>query len=300
MASISLDQWQSFIAVVTAGSYARAAEELHKSQSTVTYAIQKIEDLLAVKLFEIEGRKAVLTEPGRALFDRARGLVEEANRVERVAAGLAAGWEPELRIAVDALFPTWLMLECINSFTKEHPDTRIELFESVLDGTNELLLRGQVEFAITSQVPAGFLGDRLMEIDRIAVAAPSHPLHRSRGSITADELRAHRHILIRDSGSQRSRNPSWQGSHQRLVVSQKATAIRALCLGLGYSWIASDIVREELDAGHLKPLPLAEGAARSSTLYLVHADGQATGPGIAQMEAIIRGAVSASTDALAW
>ncbi len=45
---ITLDQWQALMAVVDAGSYAKAAEVLHKSQSSLTYAVQKLESLLGV------------------------------------------------------------------------------------------------------------------------------------------------------------------------------------------------------------------------------------------------------------
>ena len=293
MSRISLDQWQAFIAVNDAGSYARAAETLHKSQSSITYAVQKIEDLLDVKLFEMDGRRARLTETGSVLLLRARSLVDEAERVESAAASLAAGREPEIRIAVDALFPTWLLLECLQQFTAEYPDVRLELYESVLDGTNELLLQGEVQLAITSLVPPGFLGDLLMDVPRVAVAAPDHPLHGLDRPVTPEDLRCHRHILVRDSGSQRSRNPAWEGSHQRLVVSHKATSIRALCMGLGYAWVACDIVRNELDEGVLKPLPLQEGAERASALYLVHAGGFIKGPGLTRLEAIIRDALPA-------
>ena len=48
---ITLEQWRSLIAVVDASGYAQAAEALHKSQSAVTYAVQKIESLLGVKAF---------------------------------------------------------------------------------------------------------------------------------------------------------------------------------------------------------------------------------------------------------
>ena len=43
---ITLEQWEALVAVVDAGSYAKAAETLHKSQSTLTYAVQKLESLL--------------------------------------------------------------------------------------------------------------------------------------------------------------------------------------------------------------------------------------------------------------
>ena len=75
--NIALDQWRALVAVVDAGGYAQAAEALHKSQSAVTYAVQKIEALLGVKAFEIEGRKAVLTPTGRMLHRRAQARLED-------------------------------------------------------------------------------------------------------------------------------------------------------------------------------------------------------------------------------
>ena len=45
---ITLDQWAALVFVVESGGYAKAAETLHKSQSTLTYAIQKLEELLGV------------------------------------------------------------------------------------------------------------------------------------------------------------------------------------------------------------------------------------------------------------
>jgi len=132
---ITLDQWSALVAVVEAGGYAQASERLHRTQSTVTYTIKKLEDLLGVKVFELRGRKAVLTPSGQVLYRRGKALVDEAARLERVAAGLARGLEPEIRLAVDIIFPTWLLLDCFAEFGRDHPDTRIELIESVLGGT---------------------------------------------------------------------------------------------------------------------------------------------------------------------
>ena len=64
---ITLEQWRSLIEVVDAGGYAQAAERLCKSQSAVSYAVQKIEALLGIKAFEIKGRRAILTSTGKML-----------------------------------------------------------------------------------------------------------------------------------------------------------------------------------------------------------------------------------------
>ncbi len=140
---ISMEQWRCLIAVVEAGGYARAAEALHKSQSSVTYAVQKLESTLQVKAFEIQGRKAKLTPVGEMLYRRARLLLEDADAIERAAGRASAGWEAEIAIAVEILFPNWLMFQCLDRFGKESPQTRIEWFETVLDGTPEACAHGQ-------------------------------------------------------------------------------------------------------------------------------------------------------------
>lgn len=288
---ISLEQWRTLIAVVEAGGYAQAAERLHKSQSTLSYAVQKLERMLSVKVFAIQGRKAALTAAGQVLYRRGKTLVEEAVRLERAAAGLAAGWEPELRLAVDIVFPTWLLLECFARFGEEHPETRIELIESVLGGTDEALLEGRADLAITPSVPPGFIGDAVMRVRFIAAAHPGHPLHRLGRPLDLDDLRQHRHLVVRDTSRERNRTPGWL-NERRWTLSHKATSIRAACMGLGYAWYAGDTIRDELDAGTLKPLPLREGAERWATLYMVYADRDATGPGVLRLTGIIRAAIA--------
>src|SRR5690349_20872344 len=117
--TISLDQWRALIAVVDEGGYAAAAEALHKSQSAVTYAVQQIEKLLGVKAFQLVGRKAVLTPTGQMLCARARDLLDEAANLERAAHRTSAGWEAEIAIAVEIVFPTWLLLRCLDHFGAE-------------------------------------------------------------------------------------------------------------------------------------------------------------------------------------
>ena len=294
---ITLDQWSALVAVVEAGGYAQASARLHRTQSTVTYTIKKLEDLLGVKVFELQGRKAVLTPTGQVLYRRGKSLVEEAARVERAAADLARGWEPEIRIAVDIVFPTWLLLQCLAAFGHERPGTRIELIESVLGGTEESLTEGRVDLAIGGVVPGGFLGDPLMQVRFVCAAAPSHPLHQLGRTLTLDDLRQHRHLVIRDSGALRSRTGGWL-NEQRWTVSHKATSIRAACMGLGFAWYPAENIRDELDAGALVPLPLAEGRERFVSLYLIFADADTAGPGVRRLAEILRERVAESCRSL--
>src|SRR5271154_3391024 len=284
---ISLEHWRSLLAVVDADGYAQAAEVLHKSQSAVTYAVQKIEALLGVKAFEVVGRKAHLTPTGQVLYRRAKALLDEADALEGAAGSLAAGWEPELRLAGEIIFPTWLLLQCFARFADERPQTRIELYETVLSGTEEALLQRKVDLAICSQIPPGFAGDPLMRLRFVAAAHPQHALHQLGRELTLQDLRKHRHLVIRDTGSQR-RSGSWLGAEQSWTVSHKATSIHAAVMGLGFAWYAEDTIRAEIAGGLLKPLPLREGGERWGDLYLVFADRDYAGPGALRLAEIIR------------
>ncbi len=284
---ISLEQWRALIAVVEAGGYAQAAARLHKTQSTVTYAVQKLQSLLQVKAFTVVGRKAHLTPTGEVLYRRGKALLEEADSLEGAAAQLAAGWEPQLRLAVDIVFPTWLLLQCFARFAAERPQISLELYETVLSGTEEALTERRVDLAICGRIPAGFIGDALMRVRFIAAAHPAHPLHQLGRELTLQDLRKHRHLVIRDTGTQR-RPGSWIGAEQTWTVSHKATSIHAACMGLGFAWFPEDTIRGELARGELKTLPLREGAERSAELYLVFADRDYAGPGALRLAEIVR------------
>ena len=289
---ITLEQWQALTAVVDGGGYAKAAEAMHKSQSSVTYAVQKLESLLGVKAFEIQGRKAVLTPTGQLLYRRARVLLDDAGGLEQAAHTLSAGWEAEIYVAVDIIFPTWLLLQCFDRYGTESPHTRIELIESVLGGTNEALLQGQADLAISGQIPAGFSGDPLMRLRFIPVAHPDHPLHELGRALTNRDLSAHRHLVVRDSGSKRTSNVLTVEATQRWTVSHMMTSIEAARRGYGFAWYPEEKIRDELAAGTLKRLPLREGGERFVELYLIFAERDYAGPGTLRLAEKIRATVA--------
>ena len=291
--NVSLEQWKALISVVDSGGYEKAAEALQKSQSSVTYSVQKLQSQLGVKAFEVKGRKAVLTPTGEFLYRRARALVEEVAATERAAKKLSAGWEAEIGIAVEVAFPTGLLLQCLDRFGAESPHTRIEVIESVLGGTPEALLTGQAELAITGIVPQGFFGDLLIPIRFLLVAHPDHPLHKLGRQVTMQDLRAHRQLVVRESGAKRATKPRLEAA-QRWTVSHMTTSIEAAGKGYGYGWYPEYRIQDEIAAGTLKALPLREGGSSFAQLYLVFADRDAAGPGTLRLAAIIRAAAEAA------
>ena len=289
---ITLEQWRALLAVVDHGGYAQAAEALHKAQSAVTYAVQKIEELLGVQAFEIVGRKAVLTPTGQLLYRRAQALLEDAGRLERAARTLSAGWEAEIHIAAEILYPTWLLFESLAAFGEESPNTRIEIIESVIGGTTEALLQRRVDLAIGPMIPPGFTGDKLAIFKILPVANPDHPLFKLGRPLTMRDLGQHRHLVVRDSGAGRDRKALSIEVDQRWTVSHMASSIEAAINGHGFAWLPVTRIHKELRDGRLKPLPMQENAERWVTLYLIFADPEMAGPGVRRLAEIIRAATA--------
>jgi DNA-binding transcriptional LysR family regulator len=285
---VTLEQWRALLAVVEHDGYAGAAEALGKSQSTVTYAVKRLEALAGVQVFRVSGRRARLTPAGEVLYRRARALVREAADLEGVATSLARGWEPEIHIAVETILPIAVLLAALDAFQSAGPTSRIEVHEGVLSGTEDALLARRVDLAVTSHVPPGFLGESLMRIRFLPVSAPQHALQHLGRTATRRDLQAQRQVVVRDSGAFRRRGADTLIAERRLTVSYMTTSIRAIQAGLGFAWLPEEKIRAELDAGTLLPVPLGEHGERFANLYLVLADPDHAGPGARRLAELLR------------
>ena len=140
---ISLRQWRVLHAVVDYGGFAQASEFLHLSQSAISYSLAKLQEQLGVPLLKIEGRKAHLTEMGRAILERSRRLIKEANEIEAFASALERGWEPEIRLVVDFAFPSSLLMRALRKFARTGKGTSVQLSEVPNFGMEEAAAAGQ-------------------------------------------------------------------------------------------------------------------------------------------------------------
>jgi DNA-binding transcriptional LysR family regulator len=281
---ITLEQWAAFKAVVDEGSFAQAAEALNKSQSSISYAIARLNEQLPRPVLQLEGRKASLSADGKVLYRRATQLLQQADDAEQTARMLARGLETEIRLAVDALLEISALIPVLDEFSRQFPLTRLKILETSLSGTEEALLEKRADLVIGSKVPVGFMGTPLKQVRIIAVARPDHPLFTAEHDLgdagIADwELRSHRQVVLRDTGYRREQDAGWLGSEQRWTVSHFSSSVKILKSGLAFALLPSDWVKTELEQGELKQLPV-RGAERILQLYLmsgaIEADGPAT------------------------
>jgi len=278
MPRTTLEQWRVVQAIVEHGGFAPAAEALHRSQSSISYMVARLQEQLGVELFSMEGRKARLTENGAALLARANELLGDAWRLEQLADHLQRGWEAEVRLAVDAALPSALLLSALTEFARFAPQTRVHLTEVVLSGADQALLERQVDLAIGTRIPTGHFGERLLDVPFVAVAHPGHPLHKAARELAAEDLAREMQVVLRDSGRANPRDDGWLGATLRWTVSNMDSMLRLVAGGLGFAWLPDHLAADALRAGTLRPLPLGEGGVRHVTLYLVHSQAEVAGP----------------------
>ncbi|MCG8670545.1 MAG: LysR family transcriptional regulator [Pseudomonadales bacterium] len=278
MLKTTLEQWRMFKAVVDNGGFSQAADAIHKSQSTVHHAVHKLEESLDLKLLQVQGRKAQLTEAGELMLRRANYLLDEAAKIESIADSLGAGEETKLSIGVDQVVPHEYLYEALDRVSEEFPLVRIELTETALSGANELLEKGKIDLALAPIPLENGFYEELLPIEFIAVAASDHPLHQSQQKLTHEDLKSCRQIVVRDSALESSRDEGWLGANQRWTVSHMRTSIDMVAKGLGFAWLPKKHIDHLLDNGTLKPLNLTQGMNRQTKIYLLIKDADKLGP----------------------
>lgn len=283
----TLEQWRILQAVIDHGGYHQAGAALHRSPSSLNHAVARLQQQLGVELLRVEGRKAVLTPAGEVMLRRSRQLTEDAYQLETLSENLNRGWEPQIRLAYDAIYPQHCLLDALKAFHPISRGSRIRIEETVLTGTQECITEARADLVICSQVPKGYLGEYLLQVQMVPVCHPEHPLTLSPQILTPLELSQALQIVIRDSGKQPQEQQGWLRSEQRWTVDYVDLAIELLLSGLGFAWLPLHQVEKRLQQGELVRLQLTEGNDRRMPMHLVIPQPDRIGPGAQALQQLL-------------
>jgi len=266
MLKISLNQWQIFCAVIDHGGYAKAAVYLNRSHSSLHHAVTKLQEQLGVKLVEVQGKALTLTEIGTVMHRHARNLIEEAENIEKLANLLNEGWETEVTLAIENIYPRSHLTPLLARFYEENSITRLQIKEVVLQGAVDTIQQKKADIVITPLVPQGFMGHPLMIQMLRPYVHVSHPLHKQNTPITARQLKEHLQIVIRDNApTRRDPAPGWLRSEQRWTIDNFYQAREIMRCGEGFCWAPDEIfagdrefiaLEGEMDLSRVVPLHL--------------------------------------------
>lgn len=257
--NFTLDQLLTLEAIARTGSFAKAAEELHRVPSAVSYLIRALESALDIEIFDRTRRKAELTSAGRRLVDASRNVLERAHALELMAIELRGGWEPDLHVVVDGALPMGPVNACLKRFADPTVPTCLRVDVEYQEGVVDSFASTNADVGLV----LGFAGDgdsdgydciALGELELVLVASPRHPLA---GETLNDENRgAHAELVVRDSSPRfaKQSKPSFIGSRNVVFLSDFYSKRAALLDGAGYGWIPEHLVRKDLSKGRLELL----------------------------------------------
>lgn len=253
---LTLDALIVLDAIDRHGSFAAAAEALHRVPSAITYAVQKLEEEMGVELFDRSGHRAQLTAAGRELLREGRRLLSAADELEARVKRVATGYEVELRIAVDDLIPMERLLPLLHDFYREQCGTRLRLLREVYGGTWDALAGGRADLAIGAPgegPPGGGYSTRpLGSMSFLFVVAPDHPLATAPEPLSAEEIIKYRSVAAADSSRGLAPRTSGLLSGQDvLTVPDIAAKIDLQRAGLGVGFLPVHLARAEIETGRL-------------------------------------------------
>lgn len=275
----TLEQWRILQAVVDHGGYAQAAQAMHRSQSSLNHAVKKLEHQLGVQVLQVQGRKAHLTEAGEALLRRSRLLTETAENLEKLAESIDMGWEPQLTISVEAIYPREQLFRALARFYPESRGTRIRIIDTVLTGSVEQIVNASVDIAVTGHVPKGYTYQELCQVEFVLVCHHCHPLADLDSPVSQQELAKHMQVVIKDNAQKPTESQGWLKSEQRWTVDSFERARQILQQGLGFCWLPRHEVTQELAAGELVAVDVRYASTRTATVSLVVPEPDLLGPG---------------------
>ncbi|HHP8473357.1 TPA: LysR family transcriptional regulator [Klebsiella aerogenes] len=264
MHKTTLEQWALLEKVIELGSFAKAAEETNRSQSSVSYNLALLQERLGVALLAPSGRRAVLTPAGELLLNQVKPLLKAFSWVETHAATLRNGARTRLDLVVDSIFPRQRLFAILRQFQQRYPQTQVRLTE-VLENIDEAsAARSEADvMVLTRRQDITGRGEWLMNIDFIAVAHRDHPLSQSEEPLDDNALGPWPLIRIADrSGDASSTRDAW-------TFSTIDAAIDAVLYQVGFGWLPEERIRAHLEQGVLKALPLSHGARRATPLHLI-------------------------------
>ena len=178
--NISIRQLTAFVSVADNGSFTRASEQMHLTQSAVSGLIKELESSLGIVLFDRTTRQLSLSVVGHHLLPQARRILNEMQLFENEASSLTSLAQGQVRLAVSQ-FAASSMPAVIAQFAKVYPDISVSLLDCSAENVLEHIQNIEVDLGVGTEL--GFMkseddisADLLYQLPFCVVIPDSHVL----------------------------------------------------------------------------------------------------------------------------
>lgn len=262
------------------GNITRAAERLHVSQSTVTLAIQRLEEQLGLQLFDRSQKKLILSTEGHVFWERISGILLQLDDAIAEAQQYRDLQKGKLKLGVPSMIGSFLFPELLSAFTAQYPNLQLTILEEGSKILREALERDELDLAIVNlhQTPPK-LDTLAMTRNEFVVCLPlNHPLA-ARDAIEIAALKDEQFIMFKEDAYNRQavvQACEAKGFTPKILLSssQVETHKELVAKGLGISFLIDKIAAKskQLAARPLtEPIYLEFGLAWKKDKYLSRA-----------------------------
>jgi DNA-binding transcriptional LysR family regulator len=273
---VTLDQLRVLDAVDRRGTFAAAAEELHRVTSAVSYAIKNLEEGLGLTLFDRSGHRAELTAAGRRVLDEGRRLLERARALEQLARDLRDEWEPTLTLVADGALPMPPLMRALRRLVSRGLPTKVQLVIEYLGGVRERFDRERADLMMVLDFAGDeqHIADSLAPLELLLVAKRGHPLL-GLPRVTRSDLAEHVELVVADSRREGA-PPGGRlslGASQIFRLSDFHSKREALLEGVGIGWMPGHVIERDVAKGALQVIPFVVGPSHLFHPHLVRRRG---------------------------
>lgn len=261
MLHITLHQLKIFESVARLLNFTHAAEELHLTQPAVSIQIKRLEEMVALPLFEQIGKRVHLTEAGKELFHYSRGITQQLVDMELAIDELKGLERGRLSISVVST-ANYFVPNLLAKFCQRYPGITISLHVSNRESVLRQLADNMMDLAIMGQPPEGLdiTSASFMENPLVIVSPPDHPLCNQK-QIPVRQLEQEI-FLVREPGSG-TRNAMERffarekvGIHKGMEADTAEAIKQAIQAGMGLGIMSLHTIRLELETKRLKILDI--------------------------------------------
>lgn len=172
---LDLDQLQTFITIADTGSFTRAAEEVHRTQSAVSMQMRRLEERIGKPLFEKDGRSNKLSQEGERLLSYARRLMH-LNR-ETLSAFDDERLEGTIRIGTPDDYADRFLPEIMARFARSNPRVELTVICEPTPGLAEHIKRGNLDLALVTHSEERGQSEVVRREPLLWVSSTNHPTH---------------------------------------------------------------------------------------------------------------------------
>jgi len=298
--NITLKQLRAFAAVAREGSFTRASEKLHVTQSTLTTSIKTLESEIGLRLFDRSTRAVLLTGHGAQFLPAAERMLRDLNESlseMRLAATRQCG---SAVVAAAASFINYVLSPAVIQMARAYPGIAVRMREEPTEGVRRLVVSGEADFGVTTLFRAEPLLDTAMILTDVygAVFEPGHALAREPEPMPWRRLAGHTMVALHPSNGIRALidlHPRIADKYKKpgYEVGSMPSLLPLLDRGMGYALLPALAAQPLVSAG-LSFKPLMQPVLRRK-LYVVKKRGRTLSPAAAALLEAMTHAVQVMT-----